>query len=351
MSKINKILIVDDNEDNVEILEDLLEEEGVIETAFSGEECLEKVSDFCPDIILLDNMMPGMDGYETCKRLRADIKHQYCKIIMVSAKSMLEDRLKGYEMGVDDYVSKPFNKDELRAKVRVYLKLKSVEELNSIKSDILLLLSHEINTPLNAINGFSSILLNAGDLDEKYKVYAQYISTAGERLQRLVQKSLMLSGLQGNSLGLEKTSQLLSPIIGEVVEDLKELAEKKNVTVTVINNFEEELLLQKDLMGSALKNVIENAINFTLKDTEIKIEINKENETCVIKVIDQGEGIKADNIENIFDLFMVTDVQHHQEGHGLGLPIARNILHRLGGTLTAQNNPEKGATFTFQLKI
>lgn len=146
----NKILIVDDNPINLEVLEERLEGYHLA-MAESGEEALKLVPTFQPDLILLDIMMDGMDGYQVCRELRKNPAYKQIKIIMVSAKALLSERMEGYKVGADDYVTKPFDGHELLAKVKVYLRLKSVEEIDQIKSDLLKLLLHETNTPLNTI--------------------------------------------------------------------------------------------------------------------------------------------------------------------------------------------------------
>jgi len=127
----NKILIVDDEPINISLLEDILKEEDYnIRSASSGEDALQLLPDFEPDLILLDILMSGMDGYEVCQRIRANKQFRLVKIIMVSAMAMLKERLKGYEVGADDYIAKPFKKEELLAKIRVVMRLKESEAVN-----------------------------------------------------------------------------------------------------------------------------------------------------------------------------------------------------------------------------
>ncbi len=117
----HKILIVDDNATNIAILEEVLAEHYSLKAAISGEECLAVAAEFRPDLILLDIMMPGIDGYETCRRIRANADLKNVRIILVSAQVMGSKRLKGYEVGADDYITKPFDTEELLTKIRVYL--------------------------------------------------------------------------------------------------------------------------------------------------------------------------------------------------------------------------------------
>jgi len=127
-----KILAVDDDISNLNIITEVLSSSYTFETAESGEEALKKVQEFVPDLILLDIMMPGIDGYEVCRKLRADTRFSNTKILFLSAKALLEDRLTGYGVGGDDYIVKPFDEDELLAKIKVFLRLKHEEAIRSL---------------------------------------------------------------------------------------------------------------------------------------------------------------------------------------------------------------------------
>ena len=132
----SNILAVDDNAINREIIQEALGNKYNIKTAETGEEALEIAADFQPDVILLDIMMPGLNGYEVCQQMRADPALRLAKIILLSAKAMTSERLKGYEAGADDYIVKPFDSDELLAKVRVYLRLSVLEEMIGMNKEL-----------------------------------------------------------------------------------------------------------------------------------------------------------------------------------------------------------------------
>ena len=128
-----KILIVDDDEINVEILHELLKEQYALATASSGQQCLEKIGRFKPDLVLLDIVMSGMDGYEACRRIKSDSQSETTHIILISSKTSIESRLKGYEVGTDDYIVKPFDNDELLAKIKVQIRLRdAIVNLSSL---------------------------------------------------------------------------------------------------------------------------------------------------------------------------------------------------------------------------
>jgi two-component system, sensor histidine kinase and response regulator len=141
-----RILIVDDHPSNVAIMEEILGDHYALKTASCGEEALAIAPDFHPALILLDIMMPGIGGYETCRRIRAHPTLRHTKIIMVSARAMVSERLQGYEAGADDYLTKPFDEEELVAKVRVYLRLKSLDEVEQLTPDARTLLA--ASTPI-----------------------------------------------------------------------------------------------------------------------------------------------------------------------------------------------------------
>ena len=164
MESKSKILAVDDSATNVAVMQEMLSEAYNLKTAASGEEALEIANDFRPDITLLDIMMPGIDGYEVCRRMRATPSLRQTKIIMVSAKALVAERLEGYAAGADDYITKPFAEDELQAKIKVYLRLKNVEEVDQLKNGVVSLLGHEMRSQINGILLPTTLLMSDEDM-------------------------------------------------------------------------------------------------------------------------------------------------------------------------------------------
>ncbi len=170
------ILAIDDDPIILDIYGAILNDLYDVTLAVSGEEALSML-DLNPkiDLILLDIMMPGMNGYDVCAKIRANPKLAHVKVILVSAKSLVEERLQGYEIGADDYITKPFEEEELLAKIKVFLRLKTMEEINSLTGSLLVLLSHETRTPLNGILGFADILKISPNLDQDEKDFIDHI--------------------------------------------------------------------------------------------------------------------------------------------------------------------------------
>ncbi len=343
----HKILIVDDDRRNIIIMEHILKSDYELATATSGEEALEKTPVFKPDIILLDIVMPGMDGYDVCRTIRKNEKLKYIKVMLVSGRSTLDERLIGYKAGADDYVTKPFEPDELLAKIKVFLRLKHYEEVNSIKDSFLTLMTHESRTPLSQIMGFGE-LLTTTDLSDDQQNWVQSILEAANILLTNSNKMLLLCKLK-QGFNMKKESCSLQDLLDSIISELKDPQELKDITIAVSNNVAREIFVDHTLVKYALSFVFDNAVKFSPSGGKISITSDLQDGSCVIKISDQGKGIKSGQSEDIFNEFAIDDVTHHQEGLGISLVIARKIMELHRGSLTAQNNDDVGASFVFRL--
>jgi len=336
-----KILVVDDDPLNLEILEEILSEKYSVRIAESGEEAIQILPEFNPDLMLLDIMMPGIDGYEVCRRVRADHRYYLLKIILISGKSMLEERLLGYEAGADDYIVKPFVDEELEAKIRVFLRLKRSEEVDQIKSDLLRVFSHETRTPLNGILLSTELLRSDDSIGEEAKAYIQVIEDSGRRLLEFVKKTTLLCDIK-SGLRLDKNSNSLNAFLGVAVKAVRKEAKAKNVTI-VYDDTDNDIIFVADwrMLVKVFTYLIENAVKFSPADGIVTIERIKLDTACEIRISDQGKGIEPDWMDKIFHEFAVRDVMHHQKGLGLSLAIARYLIEMHEGTIHAESAPEK----------
>jgi signal transduction histidine kinase len=345
-----KILVVDDDPLNLEILEEILSEKYVVRVADTGENAIQILPDFNPDLMLLDIMMPGIDGYEVCRRVRADHRYYLLKIILVSGKSMLEERLQGYDAGADDYIVKPFVDEELEAKIRVFLRLKRSEEIDQIKSDLLRVFSHETRTPLNGILLSTELLRSDDAIGEEAKVYLQVIEDSGRRLLEFVKKTTLLCDIK-SGLTLEKNSNSLNSFLSVAVKAVKKDAKAKNVNI-IFNEIDNDIIFVADwrLLIKIFIYLIENAVKFSPNNGTVTIEKTKSKSSCEIRIIDQGKGIEPEWMDKIFHEFAVRDVMHHQKGLGLSLAIAKYIVEMHEGTIHAESVPSK-TSFIIRLPI
>jgi signal transduction histidine kinase len=345
-----KVLIVDDDPRNIGILTELLEEDYRLRTADSGKAGLEQIQSFRPDIVLLDIMMPGMDGLEVCKRIRQDEASRYCKILFISGKVTLEDRLAGYEAGGDDYITKPFDHDEVMAKLAVFVKLKSTQEINQIKRNFLNLMAHETHTPLNGVLGLADYIMDDDSLSrEDIRNMLKEISEAGQNLMKLFRKVLLLVSL-GGQYELEEVEEDFSEVVGLALDAQKLLAQNKNIQVKP----EVEpcrMHYDRDLMIKTLCFILENAVHHSPEEAEIEIVGQRIGDTYRLEIVDHGQGMSTEEIEQLSQEFTVKDVRHHQQGHGLGLAIVRRITELHGGTLTIESFPGQGTSVSLQIPI
>lgn len=344
-----KILIVDDEPINVKLIEEILEyEEGFqCKSVENGIDALALLDEYNPDIIILDIMMPGMSGYDVCRRIKNDKKHKFAKVLMVSGKAMIEERLEGYEAGADDYITKPFVDDELLAKLKVFSRLKKTEEIDELKTAILQLFSHETKTPLNGILLGSQLILDTPSLPDKIAEYANLIKISGERIHDLVGKILLLSDLRNNRT-LTVTAQSVKKYLQRVASHTNE-SHPESSTVRVVCPTDFTLEADWHLFHEAFQSAIDNAIKFSPPDEVVELKVSRDKSIVVFSVIDKGPGIDPKDQEKIFDEFYSPHIKNHTKGTALSLSIAKEIMLLHRGHVSVESVPGNGSSFNFTL--
>ncbi len=350
MTAQDKVFIVDENETNIEILREYLEENYLLEVAHSGEEALQKAPIFQPALILLDITMPGIEGYEVCRQIRATPALRHVKIIIISARTMLSERLEGYAAGADDYITKPFDEEELLAKVRVYLRLQYAEEMDQLKSNLLTLLSHETRTPLTTIISPVEILLANDDVEpEQRQLLLNMVDQSAKKLQRLFEKVLLLSELKSGKAHFQWQQGDLNELVNSVIDKLATLIAERNVHIT--RRFSKGMLttFDQEKMQFVVHAILENALQSSPSGASIEVSVSTETEQHCVTITDHGEGIDPAFLSQVFDEFSHRDVDHHSQGHGLSLAIAQHIIKMHMGVIDVVSSPDCGATFTVRL--
>jgi two-component system, sensor histidine kinase and response regulator len=359
------ILIVDDNPNNLQVLgKALLDNNYGVEFATNGEQALNWLSERKFDLVLLDINMPGMDGYEVCKRIRSDSSLSFMPIIFLSADNEREAILKGFELGGQDYVTKPFDNRELLVRIKTHLALKdSLERLeeekekaraaDNLKSAFLATMSHELRTPLNSIIGFSGILLKEkpGPLNTEQKKQLGMVQDSARHLLSLINDVLDISKIEAGQLTMNYQICSLSEIVNIVADTCRPMAEKKNILLEVDLDFTRDEIISDPLrVSQILLNLVNNAVKFTDKGKVI-ITGKCLEEFAELKIIDTGIGIEKSNIELLFRPFMQisTGIARKYEGTGLGLSICKKLLDMLNGKIEVESSPGKGSIFTVKL--
>jgi signal transduction histidine kinase len=353
-----KVLIVDDTLANVELLTSSLKPIGYqLAVATSGEKALKIAERFQPDIILLDVMMPGMDGFETCRQLKASATTQNIPVIFVTAKVEAEDVIRGLRLGAVDYVTKPFREEEIHARVRTHLLLKysldALTQANVQKDKLLGMVAHDLRSPISGIHGYSEILLDDSESvapAERKEMLAEVISACNSMLT-LVNDLLDSSAIAAGTLTLNKRSNNLAELIKQRVNIARFTATKKSITLVDQITASPVMHFDERRIGQVLDNLISNAVKFSPANSCVTIRVAATPTGAEIAIDDEGPGLTESDQQKLFSAFQPLSARPTggEVSTGLGLAIVKKVIDAHGGTITTRRRPEKGTSFIFTL--
>lgn len=370
LSANDHILVVDDSPDNVFLIQTILEEEGyVIATAEDGASALAQIEESPPDLVLLDVMMPGMDGFEVTKRIRQNKKLSFIPILLITAHDK-PSVAQGLDMGADDFIRKPVEVDELLARVRSLLRLKhSVDERDQIarqREDYVSRLTHDLRTPLVAADRMLA-LFQQGALGEMPPTMLEAIVTMARSNQNLLQMVNTLLEVYRFEAGRKTLSFLpvdLRQLLQEVIKELTPLALEKKLSLQA--EFDDKTPIAK-VMGDRLElhrlftNLVGNAIKFTDKGSvtvrlspsfmpaNLSSKQQANSAYIAVEIEDTGPGIAPEEQAMLFERFR--QGSHKRSGSGLGLYLSRRIAEAHQGTIQLNSEPGKGSAFIVYLPM
>ncbi|MDB4967949.1 MAG: response regulator receiver sensor signal transduction histidine kinase [Myxococcales bacterium] len=351
----DEILVVDDDADNRLGYVELLRLAGYrVREAQDGVTCLQAVEQRPPSLILLDVTMPGIDGFETLKRLRAG-KHRDVPVILVTGHRVDAESIgSGLELGAEEYLQKPVRPAELRARIRALLKLSQARrELEALKRDQTAMLVHDLKQPL-AIIALRAEFIEDEETDGEMKQSAHVIRQACRQMEMLINGVLEMSRVEAGQLTLTRAPVLIDDVVGETVAEMRDLATRRDITLEL---HAEPLGRASDVdrlkIVQVVQNLVGNALKFTPANGRIDVTVRHVANEVVVAVEDTGPGFGDANVTELFDRWHQTKSGRAKGGSGLGLAIARAIVEAHGGRIGAgpRVDSERGARFWFTLPL
>jgi signal transduction histidine kinase len=354
-SPLYNILIVDDTPANLTVLANMLTQEGYkVRPAINGEVALRAVQSQRPDLILLDIRLPDMDGYEVCQRLKADPSTQSIPVLFISALDEIEDKMRAFQVGGVDYITKPFQLQEVLARVQTHLLLeerrRQIEQLLEKKDEILQIVSHDLKNPLGVIIGYADLLQFGGI---ELQTATESIIRTARFMQHMVLDLLEIALAEGK-LELKLKQQAINHLLKEVFEAYNSQAREKQQRFTWDSEAPDVLVLIDALrFRQVISNLLSNAIKYTPPGGQVHLGLTPAPDHVRITVADTGLGIPADALSHLFQKFYRVQSKAHleSEGTGLGLAIVKTIVEQHGGQIEVESQLGQGTTFTVYLPI
>jgi two-component system, sensor histidine kinase and response regulator len=374
-------MIVDDNPANLRLLEDMLTREGHEVRSFPlGRLALAAAAKDPPDLILLDVNMPEMDGYEVCQRLKSNAELRAVPTIFLSALSAPQDRLKAFESGAVDYISKPFQFEEVHARVETHLSLyylqralelhnRDLEEavaartrelaeanrrltvLDRSKSDFLNLISHEFRTPLHGLLGVSSLILEGMPTDGQSIKLKGAFQNSRRRILSILDDAVLLTEIEVNREQFRFVPLSLNTAMEHATEKVADLACSRDVSFSPIPVSTSVVLGNEELLTKAYAALFEAAIRFSARGECVQLSHEVERDTVTVVIETRGEPLPEASLEKLFDLLAVGEASMGGVNLGLGLAAAKRIISLFGGSASAANRESGGIRLTATLKL
>ncbi len=358
------ILIVDDIPTNVMLVQAILKKEGYsLLTANNGVKALQIAQEKHPNIILLDIMMPEMDGYEVLQRLKSNPETNDIPVIIMSALSDMPSIVKGYQLGATEYVTKPFQREELIKRIAHRFELYSIERIKqeleaAIESRDMLysIVSHDMRTPLGSLKMMNNSVLQMIDREKVgediYQMLLLIAKTSEDTFQLLDNLTKWNKFTQHKTQPHRQKTDINS-IIESIISIYRPIAELKQVTI-VSQSIDKELMgeVDVDMIKTIVRNLLSNAIKFSYEGGVVSISTRVEENYVYFNITDSGKGIKNSDKEKLLKTeYFSTFGTNNEHGSGLGLMICNAFIELHQGKFWFKSEEGKETTFFFTLKI
>lgn len=371
------ILVIDDEPDNFDVIEALLSKQNYeLHYSANGQEAIASLDFFQPDVILLDVMMPDMDGIEVCQRIKAIAKWQPVPIIMVTALTSKDDLALCLESGADDFITKPVNSLELRARLNSMLRIKhQYDRLNTLFNlqkdttnllqnnldqlcgNIVSILPHEINTPLNGVFGIIDLLVDGyQDMDtEEIHEMLEMAQQSTHKLEKLTKRFLLYAQLEVSATNPTTSDPRntnhpkisTQPLIEKAIKNIAQTYNRVNDLILDLENIQVSMR-EPDLLW-IINELLDNAFKFSNSGTPVKVSSKSHDGMLELSIFDQGRGMTAAQIAQIGAFAQFERKHYEQQGMGLGLKIVQKIVCIYGGKFSISSVYQQGMTVHIKL--
>ncbi|MBT3309348.1 MAG: response regulator [Gammaproteobacteria bacterium] len=369
------ILLVDDHPGNLKYLTEILEQKGYsIRVAIDGEDALESLRTSPVDLVLLDILLPGIDGFEVCKEIKADPQIHNIPVLFISALDHPKDKVKGFEVGGVDYVSKPFEEREVMARIQTHIKLYRAQQVlaeakdiaeaatasalqaNRAKDEFLASMSHELRTPLTSVIGNAELMIDSGScgacaMSDASEIL-NAIHVAGKTQLALVNDILDLSKIEAGKFHIDDAPFNLAVLLKEVEQIFSIRSRDSGLSFQVENNagLKQQVWGDSKRVGQVLINLLGNSVKFT-EEGGVKLSVWHDEAYLRFSVVDTGIGMSQEVLGRLFKPFEQADrsITRRFGGTGLGLHISWSLAEMMNGTIEVSS--QEGVGSTFELKI
>ena len=371
------IMVVDDQPANLKLLEDLLRSQGYRVRSFPrGRLALTAAKQNAPDLILLDINMPEMNGYEVCERLKADANLKEVPVIFLSALDETSDKLKAFQSGAVDYITKPFQFDEVRARVETHSQLHQLQRslrqhngqleelvcsrtrelaeahsrlkiLDQAKTDFLSLIAHEFRTPLNGLLGVGDLLLDDAHPDSELR---DMFERSRRRIMTILEDAEVLSQIEVEKDRFACERLDLRSILDRAISQATAFAQSRQVTLEPAPPAEVLVLGAEDLLVKALRSLMETAVRFSNPRGSVRLAFRSVPEAVHLVIESTGRAIPASAVPKLFDVLAVGEAITPDGDFGLGPAVAYRILSLFGDSVTVENHEAPGIRLTVCLR-
>lgn len=366
------ILAVDDKLENLKVLITYLKEMGFeLMVAQSGEEALRNVEQIIPNLILLDVQMPGLDGFETCRLLKENSITKDIPVIFMTAMTETVDKVRGFEVGAVDYLTKPLQHEEVLARINTHLTMREIQkqleeqnillqkknvqliEVNATKDKFLSIIAHDLKNPFNALLTYSSTLAeNFEKLDsDNIKKGLFTLNSSANRAYNLLVDLLSWTYSHSGKMEFNKERINIGIIAKENIDLLLNRAKEKGISLS--SEITEGLIVSSDknMIATVIRNLLTNAIKFTSRGGSVKICNVVEEDNLKITVSDTGIGISEKNIKKLFrlDTYFRKTGSDNEKGTGLGLILCKELVEKMNGKIWVESEFGKGSHFIFTI--